>query len=114
MLRAALKEPLRQHLSRVKAQHQCDLANGRGCVTLPGALQAKYPNAEREWGWQWVFPATRFYVDRASGDRRRSPFARIRRAARRQGCGTGRWHREAGDVPYAAAFVCDASARDGL
>ena len=34
-------------------------------------MQAKYPKAEREWGWQWVFPATRFYVDRASGDRRR-------------------------------------------
>ena len=31
----------------------------------------KYPNAGRDWGWQWVFPATRFYVDRVTGQRRR-------------------------------------------
>ena len=31
----------------------------------------KYPNAGREWGWQWVFPATRIYVDRSTGQRRR-------------------------------------------
>ncbi len=38
---------------------------------LPWALARKYPNAGREWVWQWVFPATRFYVDRVSGQRRR-------------------------------------------
>ena len=40
-------------------------------MALPGALAAKYPNAPREWAWQWVFPATRFYVDDATGERRR-------------------------------------------
>ena len=38
---------------------------------MPGALRAKYPSAATEWAWQWVFPATRFYVDRESGERRR-------------------------------------------
>ena len=56
---------------RMKAQHDADLASGRGSVALPGRLHAKYPNAPREWAWQWVFPATRFYVDRTTGERRR-------------------------------------------
>jgi site-specific recombinase XerD len=38
---------------------------------MPGALARKYPSAGREWGWQWVFPATRHYVDVASRRRRR-------------------------------------------
>jgi integron integrase len=46
-------------------------AAGCGSVALPGALRAKYPQAPFEWGWQWVFPATRFYVDEATGERRR-------------------------------------------
>ena len=71
MLPAALKQPLTTHLSRVKVQHDTDLAAGRGGVALPGALRAKYPNAPREWAWQWVFPATRFYVDRETRERRR-------------------------------------------
>jgi site-specific recombinase XerC len=36
-------------------------------VELPGALARKYPNAGREWVWQWVFPATRFYRHRETG-----------------------------------------------
>jgi integron integrase len=68
---ASLKEPLASHLSRVKAQHEADLAAGRGSVALPGSLRTKYPNAPFEWAWQWVFPATRFYVDRETGERRR-------------------------------------------
>ena len=71
MLPAALKQPLVDHLTRVKAQHDADLAAGRGSVALPGALRAKYPNAPCEWAWQWVFPATRLYVDETTGERRR-------------------------------------------
>jgi integron integrase len=70
MLPAAVKAELATHLERVRAQHQADLRRGAGWVELPGALMRKYPNAGREWGWQWVFPATRFYVDR-EGRRRR-------------------------------------------
>src|SRR5262249_43478700 len=44
---------------------------GAGWVELPNALTRKYLNAGRDWGWQWVFPATRFYLDRLTGQRRR-------------------------------------------
>ena len=71
MVPAAMKGPLLDHLRRVKEEHEADLAAGRGSVALPGALRLKYPNAPREWAWQWVFPATRFYVDQATGERRR-------------------------------------------
>jgi integron integrase len=71
MLPAALRGPLREHLGRVKAQHEADVAAGRGSVALPGALRVKYPGASVEWAWQWVFPATRFYIDRVTGERRR-------------------------------------------
>ena len=71
MLPSALRGPLLGHLERVKRQHDEDLAAGRGTVALPGALRAKYPNAPREWAWQWVFPATRFYIDPGTRERRR-------------------------------------------
>jgi integron integrase len=71
VLPAAVRQPLVEHLARVKAQHDADLGAGRGSVALPSALHTKYPAASREWGWQWVFPATRFYLDRATGERRR-------------------------------------------
>ena len=65
---------LRAHLETVRTQHEADLAEGAGCVTLPGALARKYPTAGREWGWQWVFPATRRYADRETGEERRHHF----------------------------------------
>ena len=71
MLPTALKARLVEHFTRVKAQHEAEVTAGRGSVALPGALRAKYPNAPREWAWQWVFPATRFYVDQVTGERRR-------------------------------------------
>lgn len=61
MLPRRLIEPLRQHLAKVRADHQHDLAQGAGHVELPDALDRKFPNAGREWPWQWVFPATRPY-----------------------------------------------------
>ena len=71
MVPGALRVPLSEHLAWVKTQHDSDLAAGRGRVALPGALRVKYPNAPVEWAWQWVFPATRFYLDAATGERRR-------------------------------------------
>jgi integron integrase len=71
VLPTVAKEPLRQHLSKVKRQHDADLALGAGWVELPWALARKYPNAGREWTWQWVFPATRFYCHQETGQRRR-------------------------------------------
>ena len=66
-----MKKNLARHLEMVRRQHETDLRHGAGWVELPWALARKYPNAGREWPWQWVFPATRFYVDRATGERRR-------------------------------------------
>jgi integron integrase len=71
MLPAAVKTELVRHVARVREQHQADLRQGAGWVELPGALARKYPNAGREWRWQWIFPATRIYVDRLTGQRRR-------------------------------------------
>ena len=62
---------LRVHLSLVRQQHALDLRAGHGCVELPGSLDRKIPSAPRAWEWQWVFPASRFYVDRATGEMRR-------------------------------------------
>lgn len=71
MLPALLKTDLARHLEAVRAQHQDDLAAGAGWVDLPTALLRKYPNAGRDWIWQWVFPATRVHRDRLTGQRRR-------------------------------------------
>jgi integron integrase len=71
MLPTAVKELLARHLAHVPEQHERDLANGFGCVALPDALERKYLNANREWGWQWVFPATQISVDPRSRVQRR-------------------------------------------
>jgi integron integrase len=71
MLPAVVKADLRRHLARAYEQHRHDLEIGAGWVELPYALARKYPNAGREWTWQWVFPATRMYRDRETGQLRR-------------------------------------------
>ena len=71
MLPAAVKEPLGKHLDSVKRLHRRDLERGLGRVSLPNALERKYPNAGKEWGWQWVFPATTHFIDRVTGEKRR-------------------------------------------
>ena len=55
----------------MKGLHDADLRAGNGSVALPDALAVKYPRAPWEWPWQWVFPATRPYLDRETGLRRR-------------------------------------------
>jgi integron integrase len=62
---------LAAHIERVRMQHRVDLEAGTGSVELPAALEWKYPRAPWEWGWQWVFPATRHYRDPETGRRRR-------------------------------------------
>ncbi len=71
MLPASLKEPLREHLKKVKRLHETDLGEGFGSVYLPYALARKYPQAEKAWGWQYIFPAPTRSVDPRSGARRR-------------------------------------------
>jgi integron integrase len=75
----SLITPLQEYLRRVKAIHDADLAQGYGSVyistssmhRLPDALEHKYPNANREWLWQYVFPATQLSKDPRSGEMRR-------------------------------------------
>jgi integron integrase len=67
MLPTSLRAPIEAHLAEVRALHSADLAAGAGSVRLPGALAVKYPNAGREWPWQWVFPATTVWKDDATG-----------------------------------------------
>jgi integron integrase len=62
---------LRAHLTTGAALHARDLADGYGRVMLPDALARKYPHADREWAWQWVFPASKLSIDPRSGIRRR-------------------------------------------
>jgi integron integrase len=71
MLPERLKEPLRQQLERARAWHQQDVAAGFGQVYLPYALEQKYPNASREWCWQYVFPSGKRSIDPVSGRERR-------------------------------------------
>ncbi|MCM8620250.1 MAG: integron integrase [Candidatus Accumulibacter sp.] len=71
MLPQSVLEPLRAHLEKVKVLHAQDLEEGFGEVYLPYALDRKYPDASREWGWQYVFPAAGRSVDPRSGQVRR-------------------------------------------
>ena len=63
MLPQGTVAPLQEHLRYVKRLHEQDLAHGYGSVYLPYALAEKYPNASREWCWQYVFPADRLSLD---------------------------------------------------
>jgi integrase len=71
LLPAAMKPALAHQIERVRALHDRAIRAGAGWVELPHALARKYPNAGRELGWQWIFPATRLYTDRIAGQRRR-------------------------------------------
>ena len=71
ILPGPLREPLEQHLVRVKQLHEEDLRHGYGRVYLPYALERKYLEAATEWGWQWVFPSNKLSVDPRSGVVRR-------------------------------------------
>ncbi len=66
-----LVEPLRIHIKQVREVHQKDLGLGFGTVYLPYALERKYPNAAREFAWQYVFPAPDLSTDPVSGMIRR-------------------------------------------
>jgi integron integrase len=65
------RQEMTQHLEATRALHLRDIAAGAGEVILPDALGQKYPTAGRDWRWQYVFPATRQYVERGSGKLRR-------------------------------------------
>lgn len=63
--------PLRKQLSVAEGIHRHDIKAGYGRVSLPFALSRKYPNADREWAWQYLFPSTKLSRDPRSGDIKR-------------------------------------------
>ena len=74
MLPAALVEPLKGQLSYARVLFERDRARELPGVELPYALERKYPNAGREWPWQWVFPQDHLSFDPRSRIRRRHHF----------------------------------------
>ena len=66
-----LVDPIKTHLGKVRQLHDKDLAEGYGEVFLPGALAKKYPNAARQWHWQYVFPSGKLSTDPKTGVTRR-------------------------------------------
>ena len=85
MLPGKVRGPLAAHLERVRSLHEQDLGRGCGRVYLPHALARKYPSAASEWGWQWVFPASKLSRDPRTGEVRRhhSDEQGLQRAVRR-------------------------------
>lgn len=71
MLPESLKVQLREHLAKIRQAHEVDLLEGFGNVELPFALDKKYPQADREWKWQYVFPAPKRSIDPRSKIERR-------------------------------------------
>jgi len=67
----ALHAALSDHLARVRELFEEDRRRGFADVYLPNALAKKYPNAPKEWIWQYVFPSGRLSVDPRSGKTRR-------------------------------------------
>ena len=70
-LPASITEALKAQIDRVAVQHRSDVTAGYGCVYLPTALARKYPNAQTELAWQYVFPSSRLSKDPRSGITRR-------------------------------------------
>jgi integrase len=71
MLPTSVIKPLQIQLQYAQRLHQHDLAQGFGDVYFPNALEKKYPNLNREWSWQYVFPALNRSTDPDSGIVRR-------------------------------------------
>ena len=101
MLPDSLVTPLQEHLQLVKRLHEEDLARGYGSVYLPFALERKYPNADREWIWQYIFPSNRLSKDPRSGVVRRHHTSESRLPGR---------HQQASHLPYVLPQFCDAPA----
>ena len=91
MFPSTVKAPLVEHLKHVERLHARDLREGFGRVSLPHALERKYPNANQEWGWQYIFPARKRSIYPRSGKQRRHhlhesvPQRAVKEAARKAG-----------------------------
>jgi len=114
MLPESCREPLIAHMRTVRQQFEADLAQDFGGVSLPDALRAKYPNAAREWPWQYVFPASRLVVERASGQFvRHHLHESIVQKGGARGDAQDRFA-QAGELSHLAPFVRDPLAREWI
>ncbi|MCK4843309.1 MAG: hypothetical protein KAT04_15725, partial [Methylococcales bacterium] len=82
---------IKEHLKKVEVIHNLDLEKGYGAVYLPDALEKKYPNANKQFGWQYVFPSRNLSTDPRSGRKRRHHVDQslINKAIRANYCCTG-------------------------
>ncbi len=71
LLPESWRKELRVHLAKVREWYEADLAQGYGEAPVPNALARKYPEAGKEWGWQYLFPANKIAIDPADGKMRR-------------------------------------------
>jgi integrase len=69
MLPETLRKPMREHLERLRGLYESDRTDGVAGVWLPEALSVKFPNAGKEWPWQWVFPSKSLATDPRGGER---------------------------------------------
>ena len=111
MLPTAAKTRLLAQIEAVRRQHRVDVETGAGWIALPDALVRKYPNAGRELGWQWVFPATRHYVEHLTGQRRRHHLHESVDPACRQARAAPGRRRQARELSHVPAFIRHALAR---
>ncbi len=107
MLPLALVAPLQAHLVRRAQAHARELAHGTGAIALPSALERTYPNGNRAWVWQFVFPARRDSLDPATGAPRRHH--RHERSLQRAVHPRGRDCQTRG-LPHLPPELCDPSA----
>ena len=114
LLPGMVMEPLRAHLAHAKALHERDLAAGFGEAELPNALEIKYPNAGRQWGWQYGVPVAQ--VLHGSAQRRDPPPPCLRklRDPRREGGDAFGTNPQARELPHAAPLFRHAPAGERL
>ena len=100
ILPASSAEPLRRQIEHVRAIHEADLRDGFGRVYLPHALAEKYPHADRQPGWQYLFPSSRRAADPRTGIIRRHHLAEsaLQKAVKRGD--PRRRYRQARQLPY--------------
>ena len=110
VLPQSLVPALQEHLLGVRSLHRSDLAAGWGRVLMPYALSRKYPNASREWAWQWVFPQQNRWRDMESGAQGRHHLdpSVVQKTVKRRGR-----YDKGGQLPHLPLFVRDTPAGTG-
>ena len=64
----AMQSDLASHIAELKSEHDANLKLGQGAVHIPSALKRKYPNAPKEFAWQYIFPAAKLCAHPRSGE----------------------------------------------